>query len=283
MAETAFQKQFRQEMIAGFEVNQSLVRDSVTTETVIKGNQAEFLVVDSGGAAATTRGVNGMIAARGDNNTQTTVTLVEWHDLARKTGFNIFASQGNQREIMQKTTMSVINRKIDEDIITELNTATVNTGTASTASLNLSLKAKTILQNNKVPWDRNVTALITPAYDAYLQQIEAYASSDYVDLKPLPSGDNAWSDKPKARRWLDVNWIVHPSLPGVGTSAEKCFMYHKSAVGHACATDGLMTAIGYDEEQDYSFARCTAFMGTQNLQNSGIVVINHDGSAFAAS
>lgn len=48
MAETAFQRQYRQEMIAGFEVNQSLLRDTVTTEAVIKGNEAEFLVAASG-------------------------------------------------------------------------------------------------------------------------------------------------------------------------------------------------------------------------------------------
>ena len=282
MAETAFQKQFRQEMIAGFEQLQSLVRDTVTTEAVIKGNEAEFLVADSGGATAVTRGVNGMIPARGDNNTQTTVTLVEWHDLVRKTRFNIFASQGDQRSLMQKTTMGVINRKIDSDIITELNTGTVNTGAAVTGSLALVMKSMTILQNADVPWDTNISALITPAMNAYLMQIAAYASADYVDMKPMVS-PNAWADKPKARRWLDVNWIVHPNLPGKGTNAEKCFMFHKSAIGHAANTDGMNTAVGYDDEQDYSYARCSMFMGTQLLQNSGIVVMNHDGSAYVAA
>jgi len=125
MAETAFQIQYRQEFIDGFEQLESLLRSYVTTEAVIKGNQATFLVADSGGATAKTRGVNGLITARGDNLTQPVATLVEWHDLVRKTDFNIFASQGNQRAIMQKTCMGVINRKIDQDIITELNTATV--------------------------------------------------------------------------------------------------------------------------------------------------------------
>lgn len=282
MAETAFQKQFRQEMIASFEQLQSLVRDTVTTEAVIKGNQAEMLVAGSGGATAVTRGVNGLIPSRADDNTQTTITLVEWHDLVRKTGFNIFASQGNQRALMQKTTMGVINRKIDSDIITELNTGTVNTGAAVTASLALVLKSKTILQNADVPWDTNISALITPAFEAYLLQIAAFASAEYVDMKPMEGG-NGWTDKPKVRRWLDVNWIVHPNLPGKGTNAEKCFMYHKSAIAHAANTGGIMSAVGYDDEQDYSYARCSMFMGSQILQNSGVVVMNHDGSAYVAS
>lgn len=280
---TAFQTQFREEMIDGFEVHQSLLRDAVTTEAVIKGNEATFLVSDSGGATATTRGTNGLIPAREDNNTQYTATLVEWHDLARKTRFNIFASQGNQRALMQKTTMAVINRKIDSDIITELANATVNTGAAATASETLCLRAKTILQNSDVPWDNNIFGLITPAFDAYLMQVDSYASADYVDMKPMPSGGNAWTDRPKMKMWLGINWIVHPSLTGAGTNSETCYVYHKSAIGHAVDTGGMDTAVGYDDEQDYSYARCSVFMGSKLLQNSGIVKITHDGSAFAAA
>lgn len=284
MAETAFQRQYRQEMIAAFEQGQSLLRDTTTTETVIKGNEATFLVAGSGGAAAVTRGVNGMIPARGDDLTQNTATLTEWHDLVRKTRFNIFASQGDQRAVMQRTTMAVINRKVDSDIITALNTGTVNTGAATTASLALVLKSKTILQNSSVAWDGNIFGLITPAFEAYLEQIAAYASADYVDVKPLAGMGNAgWSDKPKVKYWSGVNWIVHPNLPGKATNAEKCFLYHRSAIGHAMDSSTLNTAVGYDEEQDYSYCRASVFMGSKVLQNSGIVVMNHDGSAYVSS
>lgn len=276
MADTAYQSQYRQEFIAGFEMRQSLLRASVTTEAQIKGNSAVFLVADSGGAEATTRGTNGLIAARADNLNQYTATLQEWHDLVRRTSFNIFASQGDGRRIMQETTMGVVNRKIDQEIIDQLETGTQDTGTAATGSLSLSMKALTILLNNKVQLDGNIFGLITPAYHAYLMQTKEFASADYVNNKPFESGMMMY-------RWANVNWIVHPELPGVGTSAEKCFMYHKSAVGHAANTEGLNSAVGYDDEQDYSYARCSIFMGSKLLQNSGVVVINHDGSAFAAS
>jgi hypothetical protein len=133
MADSAFQIQYRQEFIQAFEQHQSLLRETVTTEAVIKGNQAVFLVAGSGGAAAVTRGLNGRIPSRADSNTQNTCTLLEWHDLVRKTGFNVFASQGNQRAIMQMTTMAVLNRQIDTLIINALNTGTVTIGAASTS------------------------------------------------------------------------------------------------------------------------------------------------------
>lgn len=283
MAETAFQIQYRQAFIDGFEQRESLIRSMVTTEVEIKGNQATFLVADSGAATAVTRGVNGLIQARGDNLSQPVATLVEWHDLVRKTGFNVFASQGNQIAIMQKSSMGVINRKIDYDIYTELNTGTVNTGTAVTASLGLVMRAKTILGINQVPWDSNLYALITPAFEAYLMQTKEFASREYVGRMPMDGADVAWRDRPLMYNWMGVNWCVHPNLPGIGTSAEKCFMFHKSAIGHAYNQGDLTALAGYNDEQDYSWARTSVFMGTKILQNSGIVVMNHDGSALVAA
>lgn len=281
MASTAFQTQYRQEFIAQFEQRQSLLRETVTNEAVIKGNTAVFLVAGSGTSTAVTRGVNGLIPARDDTLTQPSATLAEWHDLARKTGFNIFVSQGNQRRIMQETTMAVINRKIDSEIITALATGTNDTGAAVTASVNLFTRAQVILGNNSVPWDSNITLLCTPAFLGYLQQTPEFASADYVNNKPNVD-DPAWRDRPMAYRWRNTLIIPHPGLTGVGTNAEVCFMYHKNALGHAANTEGMQSVVGYDEEQDYSYARVTIFMGSVLLQNVGVVVINHDGSAYIA-
>lgn len=279
MASTAFQTLYRNEFIAGFEQNQSLVRQTTITDGIPKGNQFVFLVADSGGATAVTRGVNGMIPARADNLNQYTATLVEWHDLVRKTNYNVFASQGDQRAIMQGTTMAVLNRKIDQDIIGELTAATQTTGTAATMSLALAMKAKVILGNNEVPADNQLFALITPAAEAYLMQTKEFGSVDYVNNKPFTTTDSSL----KSFTWAGVNWIVHPNLPNKGTSSETCFMYHRNAIGHAMDIKGLQTPVGYDEEQDYSWARASAFMGGKLLQNKGVVKIIHDGSAYAAS
>lgn len=280
MADSAFQIQFRQELIAGFEQNQSLLRNTVTTEAVIKGNQATFNVVDSGSATAVTRGLNGLIPGRPNNNTQNTATLKEWHDKPTLTGFNIFASQGDQRRAMQDTAMSVINRQIDTDILTALSGATQDTGAAQRGSFRLLMWAQTILGNNAVPLGANVSWVITPAFYAYLLEMKQFANVEYVNKKPLEQA--MIIDQPTSFYWLGMNWIVHPNLSGKGTNAEKCYVFHKSAVGHAVDTAGIQSVVDYNSEHDYSFARCTAFMGSVLMQNSGVVVINHDGSEFAA-
>jgi hypothetical protein len=275
MAETAFQTIYLREMIAGFEQNQSLTRKTVTTAAEVNGNTAVFLVGDSNSATAVTRGANGLIPARADSLTQNSCVLAQWHDLVRKPRFNIELAQGDQRKLMQDTTQAVINRKIDSDIITALETASQTTGSATTASLDMVVWATTILGNNEVPVDGNISALITPAFHGYLMKTKEFASVDYVNNKPFANSLTMF-------RWAGVNFIVHPNLTGKATSSETCLMYHRDAIGHAMDAEALNIGVGYDTEQDYSYARCSAFMGSKLLQSSGVVKMLHDGSGFAA-
>ena len=279
MAETAFTTQFRQETIASFEEESSLLGNAVVREAVIKGTTATFLVAGSGGATAVTRGVNGLIPARANDLTQASAALAEWHDLAKVTGFNVFGSQGDQRQIMQRTTLGVINRKIDADIIAQLDAASIDTGSSAVASVALVAKALGYLGNAEVPIQdaENMFGVVTPGFYAYMMQNTEFASGDYVDMKMFSGAIKRYW------RWFGINWIMHPNLTGVGTSTEKCYIFHRNAIGHAVDTAGLKTAVGYDEEQDYSFCRASVYMGSKLLQNTGIVQVKHDGSAFALS
>jgi len=282
MLDTAYQTQYRQEFIQGFEAHATLLRPCVTTEAVIKGQTAVFLVADSGGATAVTRGVNGLIPARADNNNQFSAVLQEWHDLVRKTGFNVFASQGDQRRIMQVTSMGVINRKIDDTIIQELNNGTVSIGGAGQVpNVSMFQNGRVKLSNASVPWDSNITLLCQPSFLAYLEQAPEFANAQYVDIRPYAGNAPDWRDAPMAYRWRNCLIVEHPNLPGKGTSSEKSFLFHKSAIGHAANTGEVDTAVGYNDEQNYSYARCSIFMAAKLLQNAGDVVITHDGSAYA--
>jgi hypothetical protein len=277
MSETAFQTKYRQEFIAGFEKRQSLARRTVTTETEVNGNTAVFLVADSGGATAVTRGVNGDIPTRPDNLNQFSAVLAEWHDVPERTNFNLYASQGNGRKIMQQTSMAVVNRKIDSDIHTALETATVtwNSGTPDTADLTAVTKAKTKL-GNAFALEEEPFALITPAYHGYLMAMNQFTSADYINLKPFEN-----VSKSIAFNWFGVNWIVDAGLPGAGTADASCFMYAKAAMGHACDMERISTHVGYDEKNDKSWARCSTYMGSKLLQNSGVVKMDHDDSALS--
>ena len=279
MAITAPVTQFRQEMVLSFEQDQSLLSTTVTREAVIKGNTATFLIAGTGGATAVTRGVQGLIPARSNDLTQTSATLVEWHDLVQVTNFNIFQSQGDQRRVMQKGVMNVINRKMDQDILTELANATQDAGAAATLSLSKVMHAVAILGNADVPVQEedNMFGVISPAGYAYLMQTKEFASADYVEVKPFAGPIRTY------RRWAGINWIMHPNLSGAAGAAELCYVYHRNAIGQAVNTGEMDVQIGVNEEQAYSWARASVFMGSKILQNTGIVKITHDGSGFAAT
>lgn len=174
--------------------------------------------------------------------------------------------------------MGVINRKMDELVIEQLDTATQDTGTSATMSLSLVAKALAILGSAEVPIQEedNMFGLISPAAYAYLMQVPAFTSADYVEVKPFAGPMKRY------RRWFGVNWIMHPNLTGNGTSTEDCYVFHRSAIGLATNKD-IRVAVGTDEEQDYSYVRTSVFMGAKLLQNTGVVNINHDGSAYVAS
>jgi hypothetical protein len=287
MAAAAPQVQYRQEFIAAFLQRQSLLKDVVTQESMIKGNQATFLVADSSGTAVT-RGTNGRIPAGENSNTQVTCTIAEKHDVREMTGFNIFQSQGDQRAIMQMNTMSVMNREIDLNILAELANCTLDTGAAATATLTMIGKCIAQLQNNGVPWDGQVYAVISAAMLIYMMQIPSFSSADFVNVKPYVNfpGLNA-SDANKGGQgwyeWMGVKWIVSSLLTGVGTASEKCYMFHRNAIGHAVDKSGIDSEIGYDGRHQMSWARCSLFHGSKILQNGGIAQIIHDGSALVLS
>ena len=170
----------------------------------------------------------------------------------------------------------VLNRRLDQDIIDVLDTATNNLGAADTMSLNVVARALTTLGENEVPTDEedNLFAVCTPAVRGYLMQIPEFSSVDYVDMKFLNGASK------RVMRWAGFNWIFHPNLTGVGGVSEKCYFYHKNSVGSAFDMENLKVAIGYDDEDDYSYARASSFTGTVMLQQPGVVQFLHDASAL---
>lgn len=278
MAVEAAMIRYRREFVAAFEQDVSLLKTSATKESMTDGLTATFLVSGSGSDTAVTRGTNGQIPYGNPTNTQVAATLVEKHAGYELTGFNIFASQGDQTRIMQMASMNVINRDIDLTILAELANATQDFG-SGTASVSTVAGAKAILGNGQVrTWEAdNMFGVVSPAFMAYLMQTTEFASADYVDVKPF-------SGPPRRMlRWFGINWIENPLVTGVGTSAEICYIYHRAALGYAVRVQEEKIAIGYDDKQDTSWTRATTYHAAKILQNTGIVKITHDGSAFVAT
>ena len=116
-----------------------------------------------------------------------------------------------------------------------------------------------------------------PAFHAYLMQTPEFSNMQYVDVKVFASKTK------RMMRWMDVNWMIHPNLTGVGTSTEKCYLYHRNAIGHAANSKEMDVEVDYDKKQAISWSRATLYHGSKLLQNTGVVQMRHDGSAYVAS
>lgn len=279
MADPTFVVQYREEQIAVFEQRHSSMRMACVQEAVIKGGSAVFQVSGSGSAVATTRGSNGLIPFQMTDNTQNTCTLVESHAAFARTGFNIFATQGDMKKQMQMEAVGTMNRDIDDKIVAQLDTATQDTGASSIATNNGVQHAQVILGNNDVDVteEDKMWAIVTPAFMGYLRQIPEFTSKDYVNVQPLLGPPR------RVLRWAGFNWVTSTRLTGKGTTSEKCYFLHQHAMGHAANSTEMDVKVGYRDDQDTSWSRATLYHNAKLLQNSGIVQYLHDGSAFAAA
>jgi Phage capsid protein len=273
---------YREELVSLFETKRSKLSMAATKESMMHGQSAVFLVSGSDGGRAVTRGTNGDIPYGSPSNTQVTATLQEFHAPHALTGFDIFASQGNQTQALKDASLAKINREIDYNILAGLSSATADWsgGTAVIVDLDVVLGSRAVLGNNSVPTEEadNMFCVISPAAEAYLMQTSEFTNADYVDVKPFAGAASA-----QFRRWANCNWIVSNLVDGVGTSSETLYMFHRAALGYAANMGMDTVAAGYDDKQAQSWSRATVYQATKILQDSGIVKITHDGSAFTTS
>lgn len=275
---TAQAKMYADSCIEGYERSGSLLRSTLTTEVIKKGSVFYFNVEDSGNATATTRGFDSRILGRAMNNNQVSVTLNEYKDKVIETDFNIFTHQASASRVasMNKSVYKVLNRKVDDDIITALNTATKGpTNTATSDAFSLIHEGLANLGNNNVPVDDgNVFCLASPAFMSSLTQKNFFSSRDYVsDGKFNESTQN----QSMFYDWNGVKIFIHTAAP-VSGNTHYCFLYHKSAIGHAIDNENFTANFGYDEEDFYSYASVSTFTGTSLLQSSGIQKLKFDAS-----
>ena len=267
---TIMQTLYAQEFTEIYERKQSHFRGTVTTEGQVHGDN--FIFILNGAAdTAVERGANGAIPWASDDQTSATLTLKEYHHLARKNNFNVMSSSAPQRESMQKRGVVSINQKTDALIIAQMDTSTTSI-TAAAGSLSWMLQGCEKLWANDVPNDGNCYGALTPKAYAQMMKVAQFTSSDYIDERPFMRGA-------QMKDFLGVKWFMHTGLTDLGGASANCLLWHRDACGHGINQGDIQTDIGVNGEQDYSYARASAYQGAKLLQNEGIVIMNHDDTA----
>jgi hypothetical protein len=272
---TILQALYAREFVDAFEQKQSFLRALVTTEGEVRGNSFIWPLKQTA-PEAQERAANGLIPVQPDNQTSVTGTLKEYHYLAHKTNFNILSSSVDQRKWMQEDSIRGSNKKTDSLIIAELATGTNSSTTPAAMSAGAAVAAVSYLWDQWVPNDGQVYGLLTSRAWAQLMRVKEFTSGDWIGW------DNAefpFMTGVRAKEWLGVKWVMYPNLPGKGTASAKCLIWHKYAIGHAINQGEMSSKIGYDEEQDYSWARTSSYQGSKLLRNEGVYTFVHDDTA----
>lgn len=259
-----------------FERDIPLLKQSVRTDGLLSAGTVKWDVIDPA-ERAQKRTRDGDIPRANLGLSQVSGTPEEYFSGDyRVDNFDLFRSNPNYRMAQAKKAISAINQQIDQTIIDQLDTATnqVSASAAALSALATVSAWRLKLRNRNVPFNGQIWAAITPAASEQMMRISEYKSHDFVDVKPAIDGARTY----KVMHWMDVNWIVHTGLTGVGTAVAKCYMWHESAIGHQMAGDPETMAY-YDEKQDRYGTWAKVWMCAKMCLQRGVEQFLHDDTA----
>lgn len=262
---------YRREFIGAFNVGVSLLADRFTSESMDMGRSVVFDVTAVGGRMQA-RSIDGRIPRTSVSDTQVTCTLNETVKKFEVTDFEAFTSQSDERAKMNHRIMESVNQELDYTILNELaNASTTATGSGAAITLALFTSVMAELGVASVPnGPTDLTWIVSPHFEAKLLNLTAYTSADFVPTKPLETGGNAYGGQRKIRNFLGCGMIVHPNLPGAGTSSCTTYLVHRRALGVAAPTSQIKYSAGYDDQDHYHYCSATLKSAAKILQNSGI-------------
>lgn len=259
----SFIKEYESQVHLAYQQTGTVLRNTVRVKNSVKGKSTTFQIIGKGSATTKTR--HGTVSPMNLEHSTAEVFLNdfyagEWVDKLDELKTNI-----DERNAAAKSGAYALGRKTDDLIIAALDEATTTVGDGTTGLTKaLVLEAFAKLNENEVPDDRDRYCVVSPLAWNDLLNIKEFADSDYVDDKPFMKGR-------QSRNWLGITWIMHTGLPE-DEGERTCFMYHKTAVGHAIGAD-VTTDITWHGDHAAHFINNMMSQGSGLIDDSGVVKI----------
>jgi hypothetical protein len=230
---TAFVAQYEKEANDQFQRYGGMLRSAVRTRENVVGSTCTFQKIGTG--AASTKARHGVITPMNVAHTAPAATLADFYAGDWVDRLDEAKIAHDERAALARAGAYALGRKVDEQILTALDTTSQSTVSVSLTGtsqfLSSMLEWSRALDRNDVPNDGQRYAAISPFCWSCLSKVTAFASADYVGANglPLTTGASIMKWKP----WNGVLWAVHNGLTGVGTATSVMFMWHKNAIGYA--------------------------------------------------
>jgi hypothetical protein len=266
----SFTKAFEAEVHTAYQRTGSKLRNTVRFKNNVKGSSTTFQKVGKGTANTKTR--NGLVPVMSIDHSPVECTLTDYYAGDWLDSLDEMKIGYDERSVIVNAGAYALGRKTDDLIINALKTGTnvVGDGTAG-LSKSLILQAFATLNENDVPDDGQRFGLVGANEWNALLNLAEFSDSDYV-------GDEfPWLKGTESRKWLGIVWIMHTGLP-VASGVRTCFIYHKTAIGHACGQD-VVTDISWHGDYAAYFINNMMSQGACLIDNNGVVKLSIDADA----
>ncbi len=266
----AFIKQFEREVHEAYQRQGSKLRNTVRTISNVNGSSAVFQKIGTG--TASTKSTHGMVPVMNLDHTNVEVVLQDfyagdWVDRLDELKTNI-----DERQIIASAGANALGRKTDELIIDELATASTNVIVDGNIGMTKTkiLDAFEVLGASDIPDDGQRFAIVGWKQWSELLAIDEFVNADYAGSEALPFASSV-----QAKQWLGTTWIAHSGLPIDANDIRSTFWYHKTAIGHASASD-VQTDISWHGDRASNFINNMISQGAGLIDEVGIVTIDCD-------
>jgi len=245
---TSFVEEFEAGVHMAYQRMGSKLRNTTRTRDGVK-NKTTFQKVGKGFATQKARG--GSVAPMNLAHTNVNVTLVDWFAGEWVDDLDTLRVNHDEMVVAQESGAYALGRKTDDLILTALDgTTTGSDETSNGITLAWALTQMETMGNNDVPDDGNRYAVVGWENWSQLMSIDQFSRAEYIgiDQLPFPSGMTA-------KNWLGFMWFSHSGLESTTVSSaacRKCFIYHKTAIGHAIGAD-VQSNIDYHNDKDSYF------------------------------
>lgn len=266
----AFIKQFEREVHEAYQRQGSKLRNTVRTISNVNGSSTIFQKVGKG--TASTKSTHGMVPVMNLDHSNIEVALSDyyagdWVDRLDELKTNI-----DERQVIANAGANALGRKTDELIIGSLEDASSQTIADGNTGLTKDkiLEAFETFGENDVPDDGQRYCIVGWKQWSDMLEIDEFVNADYIGTDALP-----FATITQAKMFLGTIFIPHSGLPVDVDDIRSCFYYHKTAVGHAAASD-IQTDISWHGDRAAHFVNNMMSQGAGLIDESGIVVINCD-------
>ena len=265
---TAFVRQYEREVHEAFQRKSTKLLNTTRHISGVVGESTTFQKVGKG--AATTKARHGLITPMNQGHTAVTVTLSDfyagdWTDKLDEAKIN-----HDERQVIVNGGAYAIARKIDNQIVTALDTTTNSQAHASTGLTKAKLQASLEAMGDFDVFEEG-RMYATIGWNGWndLMNINEFAQAEYV------GGSLPWLDGTEARRFMGTVWVPSSVTNDVKSgSTFLSFWYHETSIGYASA-EGITADITWHGDRASHFINHAMSGQAVMIDDEGVQEIQH--------